>query len=76
MAGTTVTCQADDGLPPESVTIEDDYLLVVDGTANHHHVTVHWCKDGTQTHVITVKGIRAAPTPIALAPDDTADGGK
>ena len=42
----------------QSAEIQDDYLLIVAGTAWRHSVTVHRLKDGTQTHVITVKGIR------------------
>lgn len=42
----------------ETQEIQDNYVLVCAGTAYHHGVTVHRHKDGTQTHVITVKGIR------------------
>lgn len=61
MSGTRVTAQSvePDGHPPGEVTIENNYVLIVDGTAYSHHVNVHYLKDGTQTHVITVKGIRA-----------------
>lgn len=60
MSGTRVTAQP---VKPDSqqsgvVVIEDNYVLVVDGTAYRHGVVVHYCKDGTQTHVITVKGIK------------------
>lgn len=43
----------------ETSEIEDNYVLTTAGTAYLHGVTVHRCKDGTQTHVITVKGIRS-----------------
>ena len=54
---TRVTADADDQ-GPETIEIHDDYVLVCDGSAYRHGVTVHRLKDGTQTHVITVKGIR------------------
>ena len=43
-----------------SVTQEiwDDYILVTAGGCQETHVTVHHKADGTQTHVITVKGVR------------------
>lgn len=52
--GTTVTASA--GGSSQTVTIRDNYVLICDGTA-HADVTVHYRKDGTQTHVITVKGL-------------------
>jgi hypothetical protein len=54
---TTVT--ATDGEHTDSVEIENNYVLIVDGTAYRHGVTVHRHKDGTQSHVITVKGIKS-----------------
>ena len=53
---TTVT--ATDGKDTDSVEIKDNYVLIVDGAAYRHSVVVHNLRDGTQTHVITVKGIR------------------
>lgn len=41
-----------------SIEITDNYVLVTAGTCGQTNVTVHYAKDGTQTHVITVKGIR------------------
>jgi tmRNA-binding protein len=43
----------------QTIEIEDNYVLICDGSAYVSGVTVHQLKDGTQTHVITVKGIRA-----------------
>lgn len=54
---TTVTASAP-GEETETVEITDNYVLVREGTAHIHGVQVHRHKDGTQTHVITVKGIR------------------
>jgi len=54
---TRVTAEADDQ-GPESIEIHDNYVLVCDGSAYRHSVVVHRLKDGTQTHVITVKGLR------------------
>lgn len=56
----------------DSAVIEDNYVLITDGTAHRHHVQVHWRKDGTCTHVITVKGIRSG-SPLALAPEVAAE---
>lgn len=53
---TTVT--ATQGEHSDSVDIADNYVLITDGTCYRHGVVVHRHKDGTQTHVITVKGIR------------------
>ena len=60
MSGTRVTAQPvePDGQPPGEVVIENNYVLITDGSTYQHGVVVHYCKDGTQTHVITVKGIR------------------
>lgn len=41
-----------------SAEIEDNYVLVCDGSAYQAGVVVHHKADGTRTHVITVKGIR------------------
>lgn len=38
--------------------IWDDYCLVTAGSCEATNVTVHHKADGTQTHVITVKGVR------------------
>lgn len=53
---TTVT--ATDGTSIESHDVTDNYVLTTDGTAYVHGVQVHRHKDGTSTHVITVKGLR------------------
>jgi len=49
---------ATDGEHTDTIEIEDNYVLIVDGTAYRHGVVVHCLKDGTETHVITVKGCR------------------
>lgn len=41
-----------------SQEIWDDYILVTAGGCEATNVTVHNKTDGTQTHVITVKGVR------------------
>lgn len=38
--------------------IDDDYVLITDGEAHRSSVVVHRLKDGSQTHVITIRGIR------------------
>ena len=53
---TTVT--ASQGEESGSVQIRDNYVLICDGTAYEAGMVVHHLKDGTQTHVITVKGCR------------------
>jgi hypothetical protein len=61
VSGTLVIAQEVEpplGTEPGEVTIEDNYVLICDGTAYHSGVVVHLCKDGTQTHVITIKGIK------------------
>ena len=60
MSGTRVTAETVEpsDQPKGEVVIENNYVLITDGTAYRHGVVVHYCKDGTQTHVITVKGIR------------------
>jgi len=40
--------------PPQSVDIVDNYVVIVDGTAEVTGVQVH----GNGTHVVTIKGIR------------------
>ena len=52
------TVIAEQGGLVESIDVLDNYLLVCDGTCYQHGVVVHRLKDGTETHVITVKGIR------------------
>jgi hypothetical protein len=44
----------------ETVDIQDNYVLVCAGTCTRHGVgvVVHYLGDGTETHVITVKGIK------------------
>lgn len=54
MSTVTVT----DGESSESHEITDNYLLTTAGTAYVHGVQVYRHKDGTSTHVLTVKGIR------------------
>lgn len=54
---TRVTAHDDLG-PDESVDITDNYVLIRDGSAYIANITVHNVKDGTATHVITVKGCR------------------
>ena len=61
MSPTIVTAtDPDDGLPPQQVEITDNYVLIRDGSATHAGVEVKFCSDGTQPHVITVTGVRAA----------------
>jgi hypothetical protein len=42
----------------DTMQIGNDYCLVTAGSAEVTGVTVHHKSDGTQTHVITVKGVR------------------
>lgn len=61
MNGTTVTAQETtpaDGAEPQTVQIEDNYVIITDGTAHVAGVQLHRLEDGTHTHVITVKGIK------------------
>lgn len=46
--------------PEETGTVEimDDYALTCAGSCWRSYVQVSRAKDGTETHVITVKGIR------------------
>jgi hypothetical protein len=57
MSGTQVTATDIDSGESESVTICNDYVIVADGSCTY---TVQAHANGT--HVITVKGRRAAPT--------------
>ncbi len=60
MSGTRVTAETvEPGEQPlDEVVIENNYVLVTDGSAYQHGVVIHVRTDGTQTHVITVKGVR------------------
>lgn len=60
VSGTRVTAETVDpsDQPKGEVVIENNYVLITDGTAHQHGVVVHVRADGTQTHVITVKGVR------------------
>lgn len=60
MSGIRVTA-TDLDHPEETGTVEilDNYVLITSGRCQQTNVTVHYGKDGTQTHVITVKGIRS-----------------
>jgi hypothetical protein len=61
MNGTTVSAietDAQPGTEAEVVKIKNNYVLVRDGTAYISGVTRHRLKDGTETHVITVKGCK------------------
>ena len=53
----------DPNAEPAALALEDTYALVVDGTAWIGKTTVYERKDGTQTHVVTVRGIRPEPAP-------------
>ncbi len=53
---TTVLWTEDDGTVGED-TVTDNYLVVVDGSAYVSGAVVHRAKDGTATHVITVKAV-------------------
>ncbi len=46
--------------PGDSSTreVEDDYVLVTAGSAWQDSVQVYRKSDGTETHVITIKGIK------------------
>ena len=55
---TTVVATDDDDGSSQTVQITDNYVLVRDGDAHVTNTTVHYLKDGTVTHVITVKGCR------------------
>jgi hypothetical protein len=41
-----------------SVEVMDNYVLICAGTCEQTYAQVSYAKDGTQTHVITIKGIR------------------
>lgn len=53
MSGTRVT--AIEVEPPAGAQPD---VIITDGSAHVHAVQVHNLKDGTQTHVITVKGCK------------------
>jgi len=40
-----------------SIEIMDNYVLITAGRCEQTYVQVSTAKDGTQTHVITVKGV-------------------
>jgi len=42
----------------DEAVIADDYVLVTSGTCHRTHTNVSHAKDGTQTHVVTIRGIR------------------
>lgn len=46
--------------PDDSMSreIHNDYVIVCAGDCDVTNVTVHLKADGTETHVITVKGVR------------------
>lgn len=46
--------------PEETSTVEimNNYLLITAGTCEQTYVQVSTARDGTETHVITVKGCR------------------
>jgi hypothetical protein len=57
----TVTAQDDDYPEDKGVQkIWNDYLLICAGSAEITYVQVSTAANGTQTHVITVKGVRRA----------------
>lgn len=60
MADSTIRVTATDTATGDSGTHEiwDDYCMVTAGGCEVTGVTVHHKDDGTQTHVITVKGVR------------------
>ena len=50
---------ASDGIgPDETLEVTDNYVLVRDGSAYIASTQIHRLKDGTVTHVITVKGCK------------------
>lgn len=44
----------------DTAEIMDDYVLICAGRCQRTYVQVSRAKDGSETHVITVKGIRRA----------------
>lgn len=69
MSGVRVTAtDRDNPSDTTSCDIEgDDYVLVVSGRCSAYDVVVHYRKDGTQTHVITVRNVkRGAPPRVAV----------
>ncbi len=64
VVSTTVTATDDEDGSSETVQITDNYVLVRDGSAHISNTTWHYLKDGTVTHVITVKGCRQRPASL------------
>jgi len=62
MNGTEVTALDPMTLQRETIEIEDNYVLITDGRCHVTHTQVIQAKDGSQTHVITVKGCRSKAT--------------
>jgi hypothetical protein len=59
MSGIRVTAtDLDHPEDTSSIEIIDDYVLITAGSCEQTYVQVHSKADGTQTHVITVKGCR------------------
>ena len=53
-----VTCTDLASSESDSQEITDNYVLVTAGSCDVTYVSTTACKDGTETHVITVKGAR------------------
>lgn len=53
-----VRVTATDGSEVLTADIVDNYVLIREGSAHIDGIVVHHRKDGTITHVITVKGIK------------------
>lgn len=53
-----VTCTDLESGESDSVDIGDNYVLVTAGRCEQTYVNVTYCADGSETHVITVKGAR------------------
>lgn len=53
-----VTCRDLESGESDSVQITDNYVLVTAGRCEQTYINVTYCADGTETHVITVKGAR------------------
>lgn len=53
-----VTVTDDETGDAETTEVADNYVLITAGTAHCQGVQVHFGKDGTQTHVITVRGCK------------------
>jgi hypothetical protein len=59
MSGIRVTAtDLDHPEDTSSIEIMDNYVLIAAGSCEQTYVQVHNKSDGTQTHVITVKGVR------------------